>query len=189
MSCSKRCSLLSAFLVVAAAMVSSPDASAVARVEYFTEVEIDMIRDAQELKTRMPVLLRIAERRLVALELLVKKDGAKMKPRKDEDGVVIDDTKEFAEFTRSEWIRGYTQVLDEVMSNIDDAFTRKFEVRDALEDLAKFTEETLPLLKKFEPKTREEREAAAEAAEKAGQAMQGAKEAMQKVPKTEKKRK
>jgi len=75
------------------------------------------------------------------------------------------------------------------MSNIDEAYNRRLEVRNSLEDLEKFTRETGTALGKFEPKNNSEQIALAEAVDKAKEANNGAKEAMSVVPKTEKKRK
>jgi hypothetical protein len=75
------------------------------------------------------------------------------------------------------------------MSNIDEAYTRRLEVRNSLEDLEKFTRETATALAKFEPKNNSEQLALSEAMDKAKEANNGAKEAMSVVPKTEKKRK
>jgi hypothetical protein len=93
------------------------------------------------------------------------------------------------DFTRSELLRGYAEAIDEVMSNIDEAFSRRLEVRNSLEDLEKFTRETATALAKFEPKNNSEQIALSEAIDKAKEANNGAKEAMSIVPKTEKKRK
>jgi hypothetical protein len=73
------------------------------------------------------------------------------------------------------------------MSNLDDAYSRKLDVRGGLEKLEEFAGDTLALLQKFQPKTQGERVAHEEAVEKANQALNGAKEALQIVPKTEKK--
>jgi hypothetical protein len=75
------------------------------------------------------------------------------------------------------------------MSNIDEAYNRRLEVRDSLEDLEKFTRETTAALGKFQPKNKSEEVALSEAVDKAKEANNGAKEAMSIVPKTEKKRK
>ncbi|PYR72209.1 MAG: hypothetical protein DMG20_00540, partial [Acidobacteria bacterium] len=79
--------------------------------------------------------------------------------------------------------------LDEVTSNIDYAYSRKLDVRDSLEDLEKFTLETIPVLEKFKPKNDIERVAIEEAIEKAKDTQAETKEALRSVPKTEKKRK
>ena len=42
--------------------------------EYFTEDELDLIRDAQELTQRVPVYFKLAERRLIFLGLMEKSE-------------------------------------------------------------------------------------------------------------------
>jgi hypothetical protein len=174
--------------------------------EYFTEDELDLIREAQEISQRVPVYLQLAERRLVFLGIMQKSEQAIEKERKERekrakedrkntdaranaDKAPIDDTSYLDNFTPSELFRGYIQALDEVMTNIDDAYSRKLDVRDSIEDLAKFTRDTIPLLEKFKPKNSSERAALQDALDKAKQASSDAKEALAVVPKTEKKRK
>lgn len=158
-----------------------------ARQEYLTEVELDQIRDAQDIKVRIPTYLKFGERRMVALGLLAKK-AEKPRQIKDVDGNVVDDTAEFKAYTNGDLLRGYAQILEEVMNNIDDAFTRRLEVRDGLEELLKFTETTLPLLEKFQAKGSDERSALEQAVEKAHMARDGSTESLKKIPKTEKKK-
>ena len=182
---------------------------AAAKTEYLTEDEIDLIRDAQELSERVPIYLKLAEKRLAFLGLIEKSEQerqkelkAKEKAQKDAKRVpkvgetkanakntALEDMTYLADFTRSELLRGYTEAVDEVMSNIDDAYNRRLEVRNSLEDLEKFTRETATALAKFEPKNNGEQIALSEAIDKAKEANNGAKEAMSIVPKTEKKRK
>src|SRR5215468_429684 len=101
----------------------------------------------------------------------------------------IDDTSYLDTFTPAELLHGYAQALEEVTTNIDDAYSRKLDVRDSLEDLAKFVRDTEPLLEKFKPKNDVERLALQDAVDKAKQAAADTKEALSVVPKTEKKRK
>ena len=173
--------------------------------EYFTEDELDLIRDAQELPLRVTAYFKLADRRLLFLGLKGKSEKELEQERKErekreketaragnkagtqkppEDPMAYLD-----DFTRSELLRGYIQAIDEVMSNIDDAYGRKFEVRDPLEDLEKYTKETLPMIAKFQPKNENERLAMDDAVAKAKEALNGAKEALSIVPKTEKKTK
>lgn len=179
---------------------------AAAKKEYFTEDELDLIRDAQELRFRVPAYLKLAERRLIFLGLMDKSDKEKEKERKEKEklekeqkkaadkGITspkppVDEMKYLSDFTRSELLRGYIQAIDEVMSNIDDSYERKLDVRDPLEELEKFTRETIPLLEKFQPQTDGERAAMNDAVSRAKEALNGAKEALNVVPKTEKKKK
>ena len=182
---------------------------AAAKTEYITEDEIDLLRDAQELSERVPVYLKLAEKRLAFLGLIEKSEQEKQKELKAKEkaekdakrapkpgetkanakNTALEDMTYLADFTRSELLRGYTEALDEVMGNIDDAYNRRLEVRDSLEDLEKFTRETAVALGKFQPKNNGEEIALSEAIDKAKEANNGAKEAMSIVPKTEKKRK
>jgi len=177
-----------------------------AKKEYFTEDEQDLIRDAQELSQRVPVYFKLAERRLIFLGLMEKSEKEKEKERQEKqkrerekkkagdtrataNKVDPDDTSYLADFTSAELLRGYIEALDEVTSNIDYAYSRKLDVRDSLEDLEKFTLETIPVLEKFKPKNDIERVAIEEAIEKAKDTQAETKEALRSVPKTEKKRK
>src|SRR5438132_8423982 len=179
---------------------------AIPKKEYFTEDELDLIRDAQELGQRVPVYLKLAERRLIFLGLMEKSEKEKEKEQKEKEKrekekkkagdtratankVDPDDTSYLADFTSAELLRGYIEALDEVTSNIDYAYSRKLDVRDSLEDLEKFTLETIPVLEKFKPKNDIERVAIEEAIEKAKDTQAETKEALRSVPKTEKKRK
>lgn len=171
--------------------------------EYFTENELDMIRDAQDLKERVPAYIELAERRLIILGLTDKSEKQKEKERKEQEqyekekkkagpkGAPVkpptDDLAYLHDFTRPELLRGYAEAVDEIMSTIDDWYERKMDVRGALEQFEKFTRETQPILAKFEPKSDNERKALQEAIDKAKEGNAGAKDAMKKVPKTEKK--
>ena len=174
--------------------------------EYFTEEEIDLIRDAQEIKLRMPVLFDLADRRLFFLGVKEKTEKQKEEDRKlreklqkDAERIIkaggpkstlpVDPEAYLADFTRAELLRGYIEALDEAMSNIDDFYERKFDVRDALEALEKYTNDTLPLLNKHQSKNNAEATALLDARDKTQDALDGAREAMQTVPKTEKKSK
>ena len=56
-----------------------------AKKEYFTEDELDLIRDAQELSQRVPVYFKLAERRLIFLGLMEKSEKEKEKERKERE--------------------------------------------------------------------------------------------------------
>ena len=191
------------FALVLTFLLATPRPAA-AKDEYLTEDELDLIRDAQELNQRVPVYLKLAEKRLLFLGLIEKSEQEKEKDRKAKEkaekdskrvlkpgetkanakNTTLEDMTYLSDFTRSELLRGYAQAIDEVMSNIDDAFNRHLEVRDGLEDLEKFTRETGAVLGKFQPKNSGEQIALSEAVDKAKEANSGAKEAMSIVPKT-----
>jgi hypothetical protein len=183
-------------------------AHAAPKNEYFTEDELDLIRDAQDLSVRVPTYIKLAERRLVFLGIMekskeqieserkakekrVKQEQKKptLDSRANADKAPLEDTSYLEDFTKAELLHGYAQAIDEIMSNIDDAYSRKLDVRDPIEDLVKFTRDTVPLLEKYQPKNNSERSALQEAIDKANQASNDAKEALKIVPKTEKKRK
>ena len=197
--------LAKASLSVILTLVLSFPLFGAAKQEYFTDDELDTIRDAQELPVRVPAYFKLAERRLIFLGLMEKSEKEKEKERKEREKRAkeikkagenagtqippVDDTAYLADFTRAELIHGYIQAVEEVMTNIDDAYERKLEVRDSLEDLEKFARETIPTLEKFQPKNDSERLVLQQALDKAKEAMAGAKDALNIVPKAEKKRK
>jgi len=179
---------------------------AAAKKEYFTEDELDLIREAQELGMRDQTYFKLAERRLIFLGIMEKSKEQIEKERKDKDKrakeqkksvdtrasadkAPIEDTSYLDTFTPAELLRGYIQALDEVTTNIDDAYSRKLDVRDSLEDLAKFIKDTVPLLEKFKAQNAGERAALQDGFDKAKQTAADTKEALNSVPKTEKKRK
>jgi hypothetical protein len=176
--------------------------------EYFTEDELDLIRDAQELSARVPAYFKLAERRLIFLGIMEKspqqiekerkerekrekeqKKGGSIDSRATANKAPIDDTSYLDTFTPAELLRGYVQALDEVTDNIDHAYERRLDVRDSLEDLGKFIRETVPLLEKFKPKGTSERAALQDAIDRAKEIAADTNEALRTVPKTEKKRK
>jgi hypothetical protein len=198
-----RLAKVSLLLIVAASVAVSLFA---AKKEYFTEDEIDLIRDAQDLTARVPAYLKLAERRLIFLGLMeksaqqiekekkekekrAKEDKKSVDPRATAKKAPLDDTSYLDDFTPAELLRGYIQALEEITTNIDDAYSRKLDVRDSLEDLAKFVGDTLPMLEKFKAKNDVERLALQDAVDKAKQTAADTKEALSVVPKTEKKRK
>jgi hypothetical protein len=180
------------------------------RVDYITDEESDLIRDAQGLELRVPALLKLADYRLVALGLRELTDKERNQIKKDIEQyetearlaakLKIQDIEVRAKplnpvvylrnFPRTELLHGYMQVIDEAMDNIDDAFDRRLEVRPSVEELQKFVRTHLPLLHKFVPKTeRAERETAVIAAtiEHSEQSLDTIGEALRLLPKTEKK--
>src|SRR5207237_2418418 len=205
-------SVLLTILSLAITLVAPPKSEAQrrqragAKKEYFTEDELDLIRDAQELGERVPVYIKLAERRLVFLGLMEKSEKEKEKELKAQqkrqkaktkaddtrataNKVDPDDTSYLGDFTPAELLHGYMEALDEIMTNIDYAYSRKLDVRNSVEDLEKFARETIPVLEKFMPKSDSERTVMDEAIDKAKESQEQAKDALKAVPKTEKKRK
>ena len=154
---------VSCALILAASLAISALVFAAPKKEYFTEDELDLIRDAQELSARVPVYFKLAERRLVFLGIMEKSAQQIEKERKEKEKrekeqkksldtkatankAPIDETAYLDNFTPAELLRGYIEAIDEVTTNIDDAYSQKRDVRESLEDLAKFVKDTLPLL-------------------------------------------
>jgi vacuolar-type H+-ATPase subunit I/STV1 len=175
--------------------------------DYVTPEEEDLIRDAQGLELRVPAFVRLLDNRIVALDLRertakereqTKKDIAAWEAKKKEaERLKIQDVEMPAKplnpdiylrnTTRSELLRGYMQIIDETMDNIEDAFERKLDVRHHVESLQKFVAEQLPRLKTLETKTPTETstlKAAIKHSETVIEEIQGA---LKLLPKTEKK--
>jgi hypothetical protein len=187
--------------------------AAAQKQEYFSEGEIDLIRDAQyqavelgqgkELPLRVAVYFRIADLRLSALGLKEKtakekeleKKAAEQhrkevkeaeKAHKIPPRAVESPDDYLLDFNRSELMRGYAQALDEVMDNIDDAYKRKQDVRGSLEQLERYAREQVSIVKAFEPKTKGETAAKDAAIEVTQRALDESRAALEVVPKTEK---
>lgn len=175
--------------------------------DYFTDLEIDQIREAQNIGRRVPLFLQIAEIRLAYLGLIETEESIDVENPSgslfertlirviapevaDELDQLNGEQAEFDDdvtvYSRADLLRGYYQAIEEAMDNIDDAYERRRgDVRDPLEELKEFTEETLPLLHTFEPKNGNEEIALEDAIEIAELARDGAEEALEIVPKTE----
>ncbi len=175
--------------------------------DYFTEVEIEQIREAQTIERRIPVFLEIANIRLVRLGLIEGEEEVDneegggnsitrgiiriLSPEAADELERIDDelsalTNDLSMFSRGDLLRGYYQALEEAMDNIDDAYERdRGDVRKPLENLLKFVENTIPALGEFSPDDGNEEIALEDAIEIAELARDGATEALDIVPQTE----
>jgi hypothetical protein len=184
-------------------------AIAAQQVDYVTEEEEDLIRDAQGLKLRVPLLLKLLDNRIVALGLRertakereqTKKDIAAYDAEKrdiDKVKAKVPDAEIRAkpvnpdvylrDYTRAELLRGYMQIVDETMDNIDDAYDRNQDVRDHIESLQKVVTENLSRFKTFQPKNENETSALKAAIKHSEQALEDIEGALKAVPKTEKK--
>ena len=175
--------------------------------DYFTEVEIEQIREAQTIERRIPVFLEIANIRLVRLGLIEGEEEVDneegggnsitrgiiriLSPEAADELERIDDelsalTNDLSMFSRGDLLRGYYQALEEAMDNIDDAYERdRGDVRKPLENLLEFVENTIPALGEFSPDDDNEEIALEDAIEIAELARDGATEALDIVPQTE----
>ena len=173
--------------------------------DYFTELEVSDIRDAQEVGLRTGVLLGIAERRLAGLGLLEAEDPdtpgtgsrigrALIKVLAPDAAAELEAAEEaraaldhdLSRYSRTELLRGYTQALEETMDNIDDAYERKRgDVRPSVESLRDFSEITLNLLRDLSPESENEEIALEDAIEETQLAFEGAKKALEIIPRNE----
>jgi hypothetical protein len=200
---------LSSILALALVAVTLSGYKTAASGEYFTEEEIDYIRDAQGLAMRIPALLRLANIRLVSLSMkekskedkdlekriaeihdeLVGKPQSKTTPRPGEkpgDSAKDVGRPYLTELSRTELLRGYIEALDEIRSVIDDAYRDKQDVRGVLEQFEKFLSTSNPLLRRFQSKGNDEFQAILDARSTTQEALDDAQDALKKVPKTEK---
>ena len=169
--------------------------------DYVLDEEEDLIRDAQGLQLRVPLFLRLLDNRIVALGLRertakereqVKKDIEKYE-REVKEAKQVKDAEVRArplnpdvylrKATKSELLRGYMQIVDEIMSNIDDAYDRKLPVREEVEALEKFLIEQLPRLSKFEPSTSVETASIKSAISHSEEAIEDCRKALKTLPK------
>src|SRR5215475_2803270 len=128
----KMCRLVKVSLSVLLVTCLAIPLFAAAKKEYFTEDELDLIRDAQELSARVPAYFKLAERRLIFLGIMEKSPQQIEKEKKEKEKrakeqkkgsldsranankAPIDDTSYLDNFTPSELLRGYIQALDEI---------------------------------------------------------------------------
>jgi hypothetical protein len=191
-------------LFLAAVLLGSADARPAQEKDLIADFETDRMRDAQGLEYRIPLLLRLADKRLVALEIkqLTEKEKAAQKKEESKlDELVFkssgrvpipakngeDPDAYIKEYSKTELLRGYAALLDEAMDFIDDAFKRKLDVRPALEQLDKYAKDTRPLLDRFKPSGDAEEFALETARDNTDAALHGAAEALENGPITEKK--
>ena len=196
------------------AMRASPLLAPAASREYFVDEEIEYLRDAQGIAQRIPALLRLANIRLVSLSMKEKskedkelekriaeihdeltgrpaakptppppapKPGDKPRePAKDVSRPYLND------LSRTELVRGYIEALEEIKSDIDNAYRDKQDVRGVLEQFEKFLRESNPLLRRFQARGNDEFEAILDAKSATEESLDDAQDALKKVPKTEK---
>jgi len=169
--------------------------------DYVTEEEEDLIRDAQGLSLRAPLMIKFLDNRIVALGLRertakereqAKKDMAEYE-RQVKDAAKVKDAEVRAKpvnpdvylrkVTRPELLRGFMQITDELMDNIDDSYERNLPVREHVEALEKFLNEQLPRLAKFEPSTSAETSSIKSAISHSEEAIEDCRKALKTLPK------
>jgi tetratricopeptide (TPR) repeat protein len=105
-------------------------------------------------------------------------------PKKDSPEVVAEPY--LTDFTKTELLKGYVEAIDEIKSDIDDAYREKQDVREALERFIKFCDSSNQNLRRFQSQDRSEREAIEEARSTTQEALEAAQDALKIVPRTEK---
>lgn len=191
-----------------AVILSGFATTAVASREYFTDEEIDYLRDAQGLALRIPAILRLANIRLVSLSMktkskedkelerriaeihdeLIGKPPSKTTPKpgeKPNDSGKDIGRPYLTDLTRTELLRGYIEALEEIRAVIDDAYREKQDVRGVLEQFEKFLNESNPLLRRFQSNGGDEFQAILDARSTTQEALDDTQDALKKVPKTE----
>ena len=195
--------------VPVSALFATAARAAVASREYFTDEEIDYLRDAQGLAPRVTALLRLANIRLVTLYMkekskedrelekriaelhdeLIGKPPTKTAPKpgtKPGEPAVDNGRPYLNDLSRTELLRGYIEALEEIQNDIDNAYRDKQDVRGPLEQFEKFLRESNPLLRRFQSKNDNEFQAILDAKSTTQEGLDDAQDALKKVPKTEK---
>jgi len=170
--------------------------------DYVTEEEEDLIRDAQGLTLRGPLLLKFLDNRIIALGLRERTAKEREQTKKDiaeyekelKDAAKVKDAEVRAKpvnpdiylrkFTRTELLRGFMQITDELMDNIDDSYDRNLPVREHVEALEKFLNEQLPRFSKLHTATPVETTALKATIAHAEKAIEDCKTALKTLPKT-----
>lgn len=191
--------------------LQAPGAARAAQLgpEYFTELEIEDIRVAQQIELRTEVLLEIAERRLAALDLLesdLEDPNAEpglggrlgrvliriFNPEAAEELEAAENERSELEHdlsghTREDLLRGYHQALEETMDNIDDAYERggRGDVTSSVEAVREFSRIALEYLEGAEPQSDSERSALEDAIEQTRVAHDGAGQALEQLSRAE----
>jgi hypothetical protein len=176
--------------------------------DYFTDLEVEDIRAAQEIELRTEVLLGIAERRLGALDLLESDlDDPQAKPGvggrigrvlirifnpEAAEQLEAAETEraalehDLSGHSRADLLHGYHQALEEAMDNIDDAYERdRGDVRTSVEAVREFTRITLDYLRSAETQSESEKSALGEAIEQTRIAHEGAGHALEMLSRDE----
>jgi hypothetical protein len=177
-------------------------------IDYVTEEEEDLIRDAQGVPARMVAYLKFLDNRIVALGLRERTAKEREQTKKDiadyqsevkaieSSRIKIGDIQirskpvnpdvYLRNTTKPELLRGYMQIVDEAMDYIDDAYDRHEDVRHEVEDLEKFLREQLPRFGKLEAQTPTEISALKATIAHSEEKIESIRTALQKLPKTEK---
>jgi hypothetical protein len=126
--------------------------------DYLTEEEDDHVRQAQSPDDRIKVFMRIADRRLAALNPLPASTDAKAQKKAEEE------KKEWGELPkldRAGLLRHYARAIEECIAKLEDAYEhnpKSKALAKALEILREGTDRQLQTLRALTPATQNERE-------------------------------
>ncbi|MGI9107248.1 MAG: hypothetical protein ACR2G4_13480 [Pyrinomonadaceae bacterium] len=108
--------IMALLLLLLLLLLAQPLAALTQRREHLTPQEVEMVADAQELDKRSALLVKIAERRLLAI---TNPPAAQTQPAKEEST-----WGELPKGTRAAYFSDLTRILDEAINNVDDVATR-----------------------------------------------------------------
>jgi hypothetical protein len=148
----KNAALASAALVCAA-LLSTHAAAPARQREHLTPEEADLVRDNQELDKRTEVFIHAAERRLLAVTDPA--EAAKQQAKEKEKWGVV-------KGTRAELLYDISKILDEAVTNVDDAAEHNPGsplLRKSLYKLSESAARIAPQLAKLREGTKDEAEA------------------------------
>ena len=103
------------FLFIGWQFFAAPSVSAQRR-DHLTEMEVELVRNAQEIDSRMDIFVKAIDRRFLVLN----KDATQAKQIEKD----LDKWGELPTGTRMEILRDIEKILDESISKIDDVATR-----------------------------------------------------------------
>lgn len=131
--------------------------------DYLTEEEDDYVRKAQSPDDRIKVFMKIADRRLAALNPPPAPTDAKAQKKAEEKAA--DEKKEWGELpklTRADLLRHYARAIEECIAKLEDSFERNPKSKalaKALEILREATDRQLQTLRALTVADKDEREA------------------------------
>lgn len=108
------------FLFIGWQFFAAPSVSAQRR-DHLTEMEVELVRDAQEIDSRMDIFVKAIDRRFLVLN----NDASQAKQVAQD----LDQWGELPTGTRAQLLRDIEKILDEAISKVDDVATRDMKSR------------------------------------------------------------
>jgi uncharacterized membrane protein YccC len=126
--------------------------------DYLTEEEDDHVRKAQSPDDRIKVFMRIADRRLAALNPVPAPTDAKAQKKTEEENK---EWGELPKLDRANLLRHYARAIEECIAKLEDAYEhnpKSKALAKALDILREGTDRQLQTLRALTPATKDERE-------------------------------